>query len=486
MTRAPRLITTLPSGPIGELALGGIGPPGRDATRRAPAGTRHPSWLRVADACQRSMRQPVPVLTDVAVATAVVSAVTSGPAAVVAALALLGAGLLFGVWKRRTPVQAQGVGWYLRRTAPAAVVAGAAVYFYPGTSDGATLVSALGILVVLGLLKAALTLLVGGARRRGLGLTRALVVGPERHVAGVEYRIHLNPEAGLVCAHSHVVGGHPDRTPADNLALVTRLLDDHAIDHVVVCTGGDDGPDTLVRDIVRIASPTVDMTVVSPVRLAGTEATRLGDLAFTGLARPSWGTDAGKRVIDVLGAIALTVVCLPLMLVTAAAIRLGDPGPAVFCQRRTGRQNRMFTIFKFRSMVDDAERLKIDLLDRNVADGLLFKAENDPRITRVGAVIRRFSVDELPQLLNVIRGQMSLVGPRPLPIVFDRSDLFAQVRHTVRPGITGLWQVKGANALSYEDMIDLDCAYVATRSLGFDLKILLQTLPAVMVRRDPY
>lgn len=480
-----------------DAAVAGLAPvmpvdlDGRADVERRPAGRRAATgrplwWLRVADGCHRSLRRPVPIALDLVAAAVVVWALSSSVTeAAVAGLTFLVAGMLFGVWKQRSSVQAQGLGWYLRRVGPAVAVAAAMTVAVAGSSDRTALLAAVELVLVLTLLKLVVWFVVSAARRRGLGLSRTLVIGPERQVAGVEYRIHLNPEAGLVCAHSHVCSDARPGTAADSLALIDRLLADHSIDHIV-CAGGDAGSDTFMRHVVRLAPPTVDVTVVSQVPLAGAPLTRLGDLAVICLARPSWGTDLFKRVFDVIAAGFLLIALLPVLLVTAVFIRRGDPGPAIFRQRRTGRENRMFTIFKFRSMVDNAESLKVELLDRNVADGLLFKAENDPRITRVGATIRRFSIDELPQLINVIRGEMSLVGPRPLPSVFDERDLFAQVRHRVLPGITGLWQVKGANALSYEDMIDLDCAYVATRSLGFDLRILLQTLPAVLVRRDPY
>ena len=394
-------------------------------------------------------------------------------------------GLLFGVWKRRSSVQAQGVAWYVARIVPSSLAVAAAAAVYPGVSDHSAFAVGVGVFLGLAWAKLLLWVVVATARRRGLGLIRALVIGPERQVAAAEYRIHLYPEAGLVCAHSHVCSPARDGTAAESLELIDRLLADHSIDHVV-CASGDTGSDTVVRDVVRLAPPTVDVSVVQSVPLAGVPLTRLGDLAVICLARPSWGTESFKRAFDVVVATILIALLAPVLLVTAVAIRLGDPGPAIFRQRRTGLGNRAFVILKFRSMIENAESLKVDLLHRNVADGLLFKATDDPRITSVGGFIRRFSIDELPQLVNVLKGEMSLVGPRPLPSDFDEDDLFARVRHGVLPGITGLWQVKGANALSYDDMIDLDCVYVATRSLGFDLKILVQTVPAVLVRRDPY
>ena len=454
--------------------------------RRSAGATRHPAWLRAADACQRSLRQPLPIALDMAVGIGVTAAFTGSlGAAGLAATVLLVTGLLFGVWKRRSSVQAQGVAWYVGRIIPGSLTLAAAIALYPGVTDRAGFAVGVGVFLGLAWVKLLLWVVVATARRRGLGLSRALVIGSERQVAGTEYRIHLYPEAGLVCAHSHVNPPPADGTAAESLDLIERLLADDTIDHVV-CTSGDTRADTVVRHVVRLAPPTVDVTVVQSVPLAGIPLTRLGDLGVICLARPSWGTEFFKRAFDVVAAAILIVLLIPVFLVTAMAIRLGDPGPAIFRQRRTGLGNREFVIWKFRSMIENAESLKVDLLHRNVADGLLFKATDDPRITSVGGLIRRFSIDELPQLVNVLKGEMSLVGPRPLPSEFDEDDLFAQVRHAVLPGITGLWQVNGANALSYDDMIDLDCVYVATRSLGFDLKILVQTVPAVLVRRDPY
>lgn len=443
--------------------------PGLRAARRAPAGRGAPRRWRAAESCQQSLRRPLPVASDVAVATVAASAAApSLRAAPVMAVALLVTGLVFGVWKHRSTVQAQGVSWYLRRVAVPVTVSAAALSLYPGLSGRSATVAGAAAYLALTVTKMAQWLLVGAARRRGIGLRRTLVIGPERAVAGAEYRIHLYPESGLVCAESLVLSpASGDTAPGE----LEALLRDHGIEHVV-CAGADSGTGTVARDVIRLAPAGVDVTVVSTVALAGAAQTRLGDLAVVCLGRPSWGTRGVKRLLDVAASLVLLVLLSPVLAATAAAIRLGDGGPALFCQRRTGYGNRMFTIFKFRSMVEDAEALKEALRDRNVADGMLFKAEDDPRITRVGAVIRRFSIDELPQLFNVVRGEMSLVGPRPLPNAFDDRDVFARSRHSARPGITGLWQVKGANALSYEDMIDLDCAYVATRSLGLDLRIL--------------
>jgi lipopolysaccharide/colanic/teichoic acid biosynthesis glycosyltransferase len=155
-------------------------------------------------------------------------------------------------------------------------------------------------------------------------------------------------------------------------------------------------------------------------------------------------------------------------------------------QWRVGLDGRQFRIWKFRSMVPDADTHTEDLLHANVANGLLFKVPDDPRVTPVGSLIRRLSIDELPQFFNVVTGDMSLVGPRPLPVDPDEFNGSARRRHNVRPGITGLWQVAGGHVVDYDDMIKLDLAYIDGWSLRQDIALLLMTVPAVLVRRSAY
>ena len=158
----------------------------------------------------------------------------------------------------------------------------------------------------------------------------------------------------------------------------------------------------------------------------------------------------------------------------------------IYRQRRVGLDSREFTIWKFRSMVPGADQLTDHYASANMANGLLFKLPEDPRVTPVGNLIRRLSIDELPQLINVLVGDMSLVGPRPLPVDPDEFDAEATRRHSVRPGITGPWQVAGGHVLSYDDMIKLDLAYVDSWSVRRDLWLLLMTIPTILVRRSAY
>ncbi|MHB8671422.1 MAG: sugar transferase, partial [Acidimicrobiales bacterium] len=189
----------------------------------------------------------------------------------------------------------------------------------------------------------------------------------------------------------------------------------------------------------------------------------------------------GKRALDVLVATAVLLVFAPLMVLTAIAVKLFDGGPVLFRQDRVGRDGEIFPMLKFRSMVVGAESMVLSLRGRNAANGLLFKVHDDPRVTAVGRVIRRWSIDELPQLFNVLRGEMSLVGPRPLPVRPEDFEAPDHHRHTVRPGITGYWQVAPRGGLAYREMIQLDLAYIEGWSLLRDLRVLVRTLP-VLVR----
>ena len=197
---------------------------------------------------------------------------------------------------------------------------------------------------------------------------------------------------------------------------------------------------------------------------------------------PGWSLArrAVKRSLDILLSLAALLVLLPLFATVALAIRLESPGRVFYRQSRCGRHNRCFDVLKFRSMVDGADRLIVDLRDRNETDGLLFKIKQDPRVTRVGAFIRRYSIDELPQLINVLKGDMSLVGPRPLPVdpaVFGPID---GERHAVRPGLTCHWQVSGRSEIPYGRMIEMDLAYIRDSSIWTDLTLMLRTVPVVL------
>lgn len=218
----------------------------------------------------------------------------------------------------------------------------------------------------------------------------------------------------------------------------------------------------------------------------------LGNVTFMARAvhhamRQSRPEMRAKRAFDLVGSAALIALIAPLLILIALLIRLDSPGPALFRQIRVGRDGRPFTILKFRSMYRDAEARLAEVRAQSDRDGLCFKARQDPRVTRMGRILRRTSLDELPQILNVLFGQMSLVGPRPaLPSEVAAYPAAALERLSVRPGITGLWQVAGRADIGFDKMVDMDVAYVRSRGLIVDLLILAMTARAVVSGRGAY
>ncbi|MCD9024057.1 sugar transferase [Cohnella silvisoli] len=195
-----------------------------------------------------------------------------------------------------------------------------------------------------------------------------------------------------------------------------------------------------------------------------------------------------KRTIDIVGSIFGLILLSPLFAMIAIAIKLEDPkGPVFFHQTRIGKNEKPFRIYKFRSMCTDAEERLRDLLDKNDIAGAMFKMKEDPRITKVGKFIRKTSIDELPQLFNVLRGEMSLVGPRP-PSKREVMDYtkYDKKRLSVTPGCTGLWQVSGRNDLSFKEMVELDLAYIEKKCIWFDIKILLRTVIIIINSKGAY
>jgi exopolysaccharide biosynthesis polyprenyl glycosylphosphotransferase len=193
------------------------------------------------------------------------------------------------------------------------------------------------------------------------------------------------------------------------------------------------------------------------------------------------GTLSAKRVVDIAGAIVLLVAGLPILLTVALVIRMTSPGPIIFGQERSGVHGRRFRMYKFRTMVKGADRMRDRVAHLNELSGPVFKVADDPRLTTVGRFLRKVSLDELPQLWNVLMGDMSLVGPRPLPVYEAIRIKGAQRRRlAMRPGMTGLWQVSGRNAIDFDDWMQMDLFYVDRWSLGLDVRILLRTIPAVL------
>jgi exopolysaccharide biosynthesis polyprenyl glycosylphosphotransferase len=189
-----------------------------------------------------------------------------------------------------------------------------------------------------------------------------------------------------------------------------------------------------------------------------------------------------KRLIDILGSAGLLLVLAPFFAIVTLLIRLDSTGSILFAQERVGLNKRRFRMLKFRTMLDGADQQQLVLEHLNEAEGPVFKIRNDPRITRVGRILRRFSIDELPQLFNVLKGDMSLVGPRPLPVrdVNRINVQWHKRRFSIKPGITCLWQVNGRSNIGFNDWVRMDLDYIDKWSLGLDLKILMKTIPVVL------
>jgi exopolysaccharide biosynthesis polyprenyl glycosylphosphotransferase len=265
------------------------------------------------------------------------------------------------------------------------------------------------------------------------------------------------------------------------------LLLDLAVDRVIMAAPP--SPDDKQLEQIRLVKSLGIKVSVLPrlfeVVGSSVEVDDLGGMTLLGLRRYELTTSSQllKRALDVTVSVALLVLMAPLLATIAVAIRLGSPGPILFRQRRVGRHGVSFEMLKFRTMYDGADQLKDELLHLNEADGL-FKIADDPRITPIGRLLRRTSLDEVPQLLNVLRGDMSLVGPRPLVTDEDaRIGGWLRRRLDVVPGMTGAWQVLGSSRIPLAEMVKLDYLYRANWSLWLDIKILLRTIPFVVQRR---
>jgi exopolysaccharide biosynthesis polyprenyl glycosylphosphotransferase len=337
------------------------------------------------------------------------------------------------------------------------------------------------------------------ARLAGRCLKRVVAVGREGAV--LELVEHLNREryAGMLVvgacvpapstADRLVRAGVPVAGSLDDVAEVVRRMD---ADTVAVTSASETAALYLRRLTWQLEGSGVEV-LVSPglIEVAGP---RLHIRPFVGLPLLSveepefsgWRRLV-KGTIDRVAAALLLLAASPVLIGIALAVRLSGPGPVLYRQERVGLGGQLYTMYKFRSMVVDAEARLAALQAANEGDGLLFKIRHDPRVTPVGRWLRRFSLDELPQLLNVLGGTMSLVGPRPpLPTEVERYDSSVRRRLLVRPGLTGLWQISGRSDLSWDDSVRLDLRYVENWSLALDVLIMWKTAAAVLGRRGAY
>lgn len=435
---------------------------------------RRPWTARAAGAIHAGQPGVLAPAVDLLVLAAVSLALppTTGRAVVVAlgAAALLGSGR---VYRDRDRVLARGTGWWPRLLVGPLAVAGLLGALVVGAAP-AVLVAGASLLGLLAA-RALAWLFVADRRRRGKDLARALVVGRDDRAATLARTLARHPDFGL-----RVVLVVDERALADP-ARLAHLVQERGCDHVFLLPSDTRAPTWLRRSLGVDAHVSV-VPFGSDAFLDGRTGRRVGGVAVLPLGRPLRGPAPmpGKRAADVLLSGVLLLALLPLLLLCLLAVRLDDGGPSLYRQRRTGRGGKPFDILKLRTMRAGAEREQPLLTAYNTSDGLLFKMADDPRVTRVGRVLRRTGLDELPQLVNVLRGSMSLVGPRPLPVdpaAFGPRD---DERHLVRPGMTGLWQVSGGAMLRYREMVDLDVAYVHSWTPGLDLYILAATVGVLL------
>ncbi len=334
-------------------------------------------------------------------------------------------------------------------------------------------------------------------RRRGIGTRRVLLVGAGE-VSRMIMRVLLakpdlgfeavgflddNPERG-----QRDVGSFPALGAIDNLSLVVI---ENQVDEVIVTLPWQyhrrimvvlnecerlSVRARVVPDVLQLSLDKVDVEILDGIPILSTKNVSISGASY-----------AIKRTLDLLITFVGLLIALPLMLIMAIAIKWDSPGPAIFVQERIGKDGATFHAYKFRSMIADAESQRLQLAELNEADGPLFKIKDDPRLTRTGRLLRRFSFDEIPQVFNVLLGDMSLVGPRPaLPEEVDEYEPWHRKRLDVVPGMTGLWQVSGRSNLTFDEMALLDIYYVENWSPRLDISILLRTIPKVLSGEGAY
>jgi exopolysaccharide biosynthesis polyprenyl glycosylphosphotransferase len=335
---------------------------------------------------------------------------------------------------------------------------------------------------------------VTGAALRAAGYQRrAVIVGTGKHIEAVGHALQDGPHPAISVVGFISLVPRPDNGLASlgRLEDLDEIIQAHRLDEVIIADP--DFPQREAVDLVarchqrgvrvRVAPSTMEILVHRAEFVPG-QTVPLFELkppVFDGI------DFAVKRAFDVTVSTLVLVVLSPILLASAVLIKVTSRGPVVYRSMRPGIGGVPFACLKFRTMYRDADQRQADLESLNEASGALFKIKDDPRMTRIGGILRRFSLDELPQLLNVLKGDMSLVGPRPLPQRdFERLEEWHKKRYLVLPGITGLWQVSGRSDLDFDDLVRLDFLYLERWSVFLDLTILVKTVPAVLARRGSY
>jgi exopolysaccharide biosynthesis polyprenyl glycosylphosphotransferase len=333
-----------------------------------------------------------------------------------------------------------------------------------------------------------------GAVLRAAGYRRrAVLVGTGEHIEAVAHALASQGDSPVNVIGFIALTERPDNGLRSLGALhdIGRVVGEHRVDEVIIADPA--FPEQEAVELVdqchqrgvtvRIAPSTMEILVHRAEFVPG-QSVPLFELrppVFEGFDYLL------KRSFDIVGSLLLLLALSPLLLACAAMVKLTSRGPILYRSIRPGIGGLPFACFKFRTMYEDADERQADLESLNEASGALFKIRNDPRMTPIGRLIRRYSIDELPQLLNVVLGQMSLVGPRPLPQRdYDRLEDWHKKRYLVLPGITGLWQVSGRADLDFDDLVRLDFLYLERWSVFLDLSILVKTVPAVLSRRGAF
>jgi exopolysaccharide biosynthesis polyprenyl glycosylphosphotransferase len=351
--------------------------------------------------------------------------------------------------------------------------------------------------LLLGVTRAIQNAIVGRLHARGIGVQRAIIVGVGEIGRTVMRTIVARPGLGY-----HIVGfvdDNPDKGNSnigrfEGLGAIDKLpqiIEERDVDEVFITL-----PWMYHRKIMAVVRTCERRNVSAHIvpdlfqmSLSRVDVADLGGVPLVGVRELGFGqrVRAVKRAFDVAGSALLLTLAAPLLGVIAVAIRLDSPGPALFRQTRVGANGKTFEMYKFRSMYEGAEELLEEIRDLNEVDGPTFKMKDDPRVTRVGRFLRRASLDELPQLWNVFRGDMSMVGPRPpLPYEVDQYHEWHKKRLEVPPGATGLWQVSGRSLVSFDEQCLLDIYYIENWSLWLDLRIVMQTIPEILFGDGAY
>ena len=333
-----------------------------------------------------------------------------------------------------------------------------------------------------------------GVRRLGRNLNYVLIVGTNSRAMEIARKIEAKKGLGYrLVGFVDDIWWSSDVKEQGNYSRVTDLkgvpeyLKDHVVDEVIICIPIKSLFDASSRIMEQCEEQGITVRAITDAFKPRNGHSNVGQYEGNHVMTVNTGSlnTPGiivKRMLDVLISLVLLVVLAPVILLIAGLIKSTSPGPVFFIQKRIGLNKRIFKLYKFRTMVTNAEEIMAELEKHNEVSGPVFKITNDPRITRLGRFLRKTSLDELPQLINVFKGDMSLVGPRPLPL--RDYDGFEQDWHrrrlSVSPGITCLWQVQGRNAISFERWMELDMEYIDRWSLWLDVKIIFKTIPAVL------